>query len=180
MAEPLTDAAVEQRLARLDDLLGKLEEIPGATAAMALEAAQALTEVYGTALARVVERASPALLDAFDRDELLRHLLVLHDLHPLPVEERISRALDRVRPYLHSHGGDVELVSIVDGVVRVLFTGHCDGCTSSAATMESAIREAVLAMAPEVERVEAEPATAAPHPAPLISVDSLLRKPSAV
>src|SRR5690348_2162392 len=105
----LDDAAVEELLVRLDDLLGRLENIPGATAALALEAVQALTQVYGEALARIVDVASPAVLETFDRDELLRHLMVLHDLHPHPVEERVLHALDRVRPYLNSHGGDVTL-----------------------------------------------------------------------
>jgi Fe-S cluster biogenesis protein NfuA len=173
----LDDAAVEELLVRLDDLLGRLENIPGATAALALEAVQALTQVYGEALARIVDVASPAVLETFDRDELLRHLMVLHELHPHPVEERVLHALDRVRPYLNSHGGDVTLVSVAGGVARVALTGHCDGCTSSTTTMETAIREAVLAIAPELERVEAEPATAPAHPAPVISVDSLLRRP---
>jgi Fe-S cluster biogenesis protein NfuA len=176
MAE-LDDVAVEERLARLDDVLGQLERIPGATAALALEAVQALTEVYGAALARVVDVASPAVLESFDRDELLRHLMVLHGLHPHPVEHRVQAALDRVRPYLNSHGGDVTLVSVADGVARVALSGHCDGCTSSTTTMETAIRDAVLAVAPELEGVEAEPATAQPHPAPVIAVDSLLRRP---
>lgn len=177
MADRLDDAEVESRLARLDDVLGQLERIPGATAALAIEVVQMLTEVYGTALGRIVDVAPPEVLEVFDRDELLRHLLVLHDLHPHPLEQRVGEALDRVRPYLHSHGGDVSLVSIADGVARVAFTGHCDGCTSSTETMQNAIRDAVLAMAPELDRVEAEPATAPEHPAPtVIPVDSLLAR----
>jgi Fe-S cluster biogenesis protein NfuA len=179
MAEPELDA----RVARLDDLLGRLEQTPGATATLALEAVQALTEVYGAALARVVDVAPPALLEAYDRDELLRHLLVLHDLHPHPVDERVRAALDRVRPYLHSHGGDVTFLGIEGDVARVRFTGHCDGCTSSTETMTAVLRDAVLAVAPELTAVDAEPATAAPHPAPahtapVIPVDALLRRPA--
>jgi Fe-S cluster biogenesis protein NfuA len=179
MAEPLDEAAVEARLVRLDEVLGRLEHTPGATAGLALEAVQALTEVYGTALARMVDLAPPPLLDAYDRDVLLRHLMVLHDVHPHPLEQRVHSALDSVRPYLHSHGGDVTLVSIADGVVRVAFTGHCDGCTSSTETMADAIRTAVLAVAPELDRVEAEATSAAPHPPPVIPVDSLLHRPVA-
>jgi Fe-S cluster biogenesis protein NfuA len=176
----MDDQEVEQRLARVDELLGQLEQIPGATAAMALETVQAVTEVYGAALSRVLDRASPAVLEAFDRDELLRHLLVLHGLHPQPVEQRIEAALDRVRPYVHSHGGEVTLVGIAGGVATVSMSGNCDGCASSAATLESAVSEAILAVAPELERVEALASTAPPHPAPVISVESLLRKPSTV
>ena len=178
MAEAFGNANVEARLARLDELLAQLERTPGATAALAIEAVQALGEVYGTALARVVDLAPGSLLDAYDRDELLRHLMVLHDLHPHPVEQRVREALDRVRPYMESHGGDVELVSVLDGVARIVFTGHCDGCTSSTETMTAVVREAVLSAAPELADVEAEPATAPPHPAPVIAVESLLRRPA--
>lgn len=178
MADPLGAAAVEARLAHLDAVLAQLEQTPGATAALGLDAVRALTEVYGTALGRMVDLAPPPLVEAYDRDELLRHLMVLHDLHPHPVEQRVARALDGVRPYLNSHGGDVSLMGIDAGVAHVVFTGHCDGCTSSTETMTTVIRDAVLAAAPELQRVEAEAATAAPHPAPVISVDSLLRRPA--
>lgn len=178
MAE-LDDAAVEARLARLDEVLGQLELVPGATAALGVEAVQALSQVYGEALARVLDMVAgtPALLEAFDRDELLRHLMVLHGLHPRPLAERVEAALERVRPYLRSHGGDVSLVGVTGDVARVVLTGHCDGCSSSTATMQTAISEAVLAVAPELARVEAEPATAPAHPAPVIAADSLLRRP---
>ena len=176
----LDDAAVEQRLARLDELLSQLEQIPGATAALGLAAVQELTEVYGTALSRILAAAAgvPSLLAAFDSDELLRNLMILHGLHPLPVTDRVNRALDQVRPYLHSHGGDVTLLAVADGVARVAFTGHCDGCTSSASTMQAVIRDAVLGVAPELDRVEAEPARAPAHPAPVIPIEALLRRPA--
>ena len=189
MADPpaarLDDAAVEGRLAALDDLLGRLDQVPGATAALGVECVTLVSEVYGEALARAIDiaAAAPQLRDAFDRDELLRHLMVLHRLHPSPLAERVAGALERVRPYLHSHGGDVELVGIEAGpdgmVARVAFTGHCDGCSSSQATMESAIRDALLSAAPELREVEAMPATRPAHPAPLIATESLLRRPVA-
>ena len=72
---------------------------------------QALLDLYGEGLARIVDvavatTAAAALAD----DELVAHLLLLHGLHPVPVEERVRGALDEVRPYLESHGGDVELL----------------------------------------------------------------------
>src|SRR5215831_5219061 len=91
----LDDAAVEQRLAHLDDILGQLERIPGRTAELALEVADTLAEVYGEALARMCGHVGG--LDALCRDELLRHLLVLHHLHPEPTEVRVAEALDDLR-----------------------------------------------------------------------------------
>jgi Fe-S cluster biogenesis protein NfuA len=188
-APGLADEQVRQRLSRIDELLGQLEadSFPAADTAMA--AIEALTEVYGTAIARMVALASgyPRLIAVIDGDELLHHLMILHGVHPQPVAERVARALDEVRPYLRSHGGEVELAAIDGGVARVRLSGSCDGCASSAATLEQAVTSVVLAAAPELTGVErvATPggghaaATASrPHSAPLIPAESLLRKPA--
>ncbi|MEU9386197.1 NifU family protein, partial [Streptomyces sp. NPDC048279] len=80
MADPgrLDGRAVEARLARLDTLLEGLESAPGPTGGPAVEAVRLLTEVYGEALARVLDRADAALAGQLFDDELLDHLLVLH------------------------------------------------------------------------------------------------------
>ena len=151
MADRLTGQDVEHRLALLDDLLGRLEQIPGATAALGLDATRALAEVYGEALARLMDLLAdqPQARQAAAADELVGHLLVLHGIHPEPVAERVTRALDRMRPALH--GGDVQLAGIDDGVARIQLTGA--GCASSAGPVELAVREAVLAVAPELSEV---------------------------
>ena len=61
-----------------------------------------------------------------------------------------------MRPYLGSHGGDVELLCVEDGVARVRLGGTCEGCPSSAVTLQNAIEAAILKAAPDVERIEAE------------------------
>lgn len=188
-APVLADEEVRQRLSRIDALLGQLEADSGPAADTAMAAIEALTEVYGTAMARMVALASgyPQLIAAFDGDELLHHLMILHGVHPLPVAERVAKALEEVRPYLRSHGGEVELAAIDGGVARVRLSGSCDGCASSAATLKQAVASVVLAAAPELTGVEqvATPgdgyaAAAAPQTrsAPLIPAESLLRKPA--
>ena len=73
-----------------------------------------LSELYGGGLARMMEIVrkgrsadTEKLFDRFAADDLVASLLLLHDLHPEDTESRILRALERVRPYLGSHGGDV-------------------------------------------------------------------------
>lgn len=179
----LSDGEVQERISRLDSLLERLEAAAGPTAEIAVQAVQALTEVYGTALARVVTRASgaPRVMSSLLDDELLYHLLILHGIHPEPVEKRVARALDDIRPYIRSHGGEVELVDIRDGVAHVRLSGSCQGCASSATTLEHAVTESVLTVAPELTGVAAAPAPAGQQRSPaLIPVDSLLRKPSAL
>ena len=89
---------------------------------------------------------------------------------------RVEQALDSVRPYLGSHGGDVELLEVTaDGVVRLRLLGSCDGCASSAVTLKLAVEGAIEAAAPEIIGIEVETAPRAPQSTagPVISVDSL-------
>ena len=66
----------------------------------------------------------------------------------MPVRERVLGALDEVRPYLATHGGGVELLDVSDGVVRLRLEGSCNGCPSSALTLQSAVDEAIMRAAP--------------------------------
>ena len=120
-----------------------------------------LTELYGAALERMVAIAgesAPELVGRFAADELVASLMLVHGLHPHGVERRIEDALDSVRPYLGSHGGDVTLLEVVDGAegmtVRLQFAGSCKSCPSSAVTLEFAVEDAVRAAAPEITTIE--------------------------
>ena len=70
-----------------------------------------VVELYGAGLERIVaavgDQAGPRLVDRRFTDDLVASLLLVHGLHPHDVHRRVSDALDRVRPYLGSHGGDV-------------------------------------------------------------------------
>jgi Fe-S cluster biogenesis protein NfuA len=169
----LDEVTVRERLAWLDELLAQVEAIPGPAGELALDAVSALAEVYGEALARAVEHASgtPAVLAALTADELLGHLLVLHRIHPDPLEQRVRRALDALRPALRERGGDVELAGIDQDVARVRLS--ISGCSS--AGVEDAVREAVLAAAPELSEVQCLPPERDPAFIPLTTV---LRKPA--
>jgi Fe-S cluster biogenesis protein NfuA/nitrite reductase/ring-hydroxylating ferredoxin subunit len=137
---------LDERVAQVERLLDEVDE-------SGVELVQALLDMYGEGLRRILTKVDAAVLVD---DELVSHLLLLHDLHPVPVEDRVREALESVRPYLESHGGDVELVEVEDGVVRVRLSGSCNGCPSSTMTLKLAIEDAIQRMAPEVERVEAE------------------------
>jgi len=151
----LDETAVAERLSRLDRLLEQIESAPGPMTGAAIEAVQALTEVYGEALARVLDQADTGLVDRMAGDELIGHLLVLHGIHPEPPERRAARAVDALRPAVRERGGDVELAGVAEGVAQVRLAAK--GCGSSSAALEEAVREAVLSMAPELSGVERAP-----------------------
>jgi Fe-S cluster biogenesis protein NfuA/nitrite reductase/ring-hydroxylating ferredoxin subunit len=177
----LDDQGLQERVARMETLLGEIESLTDPNArSKAAEMAQVLLELYGEGLARMMEvvaqgEKSERAFEAFAEDELVSHLLLLHGLHPLDVETRVVRALEEVRPYLQSHGGNVELLGIEEGVARVRMEGSCDGCPSSAVTLKLAIEEAVLKAAPDLEGIEAENVTE-PKPAPTFVAGPTLRK----
>jgi Fe-S cluster biogenesis protein NfuA/nitrite reductase/ring-hydroxylating ferredoxin subunit len=165
----LDDQELRERVGRIETLLEEIEsfEDPEARARTA-EMVQTLLELYGEGLGRIVESVgrlgSEDLKDELLGDELISHLLLLHGLHPVDVETRVLGALDEVRPYLESHGGNVQFLGIGDGVARVRLVGSCDGCPSSTMTLKLAIEEAVQKAAPELEGVEAEGLAQAPKP----------------
>jgi Fe-S cluster biogenesis protein NfuA/nitrite reductase/ring-hydroxylating ferredoxin subunit len=158
---------------RIEELLERLEALPDPAARdVALETVQALLELYGEGLGRIVEAVGPEQARTLAGDELVEHLLLLHGIHPVGVEARVREALDGVRPYLGSHGGDVELLGVEDGVARIRMQGSCEGCPASAATVKLAIEDAVLKAAPDVDRVEAE-GGGEPAPPPLLQIEMI-------
>ena len=122
------------------------------------ELVTAIIELYGEGLARIVDLVSEdeALLRALAQDSVIGSLLLIHDLYPVPLETRVQEALASVRPYMESHGGDVELLRLEDGIAHLRLVGHCHGCPASAATLELAIKEAIDDAAPDLLGLEVE------------------------
>jgi Fe-S cluster biogenesis protein NfuA/nitrite reductase/ring-hydroxylating ferredoxin subunit len=177
----LDDQELQERVARMETLLEEIETLSDPNArSKAAEVVGLLLELYGEGLARVMEMVAQGndrerIFEALAEDELVSHLLLLHGLHPLDVETRVVQALEEVRPYLQSHGGNVELLGVEEGVARLRLQGSCSGCPSSTMTLKLAIEEAVMKAAPDLERIEAEGVTE-PKPAPTFVAGPTLRK----
>ncbi len=72
----------------------------------------------------------------------------------MSLEERVQEILDKLRPYIQRDGGDVELVEIDNGIVRVRLLGACGSCPSSTITLKAGIERALMEEIPEVQEVE--------------------------
>jgi len=70
------------------------------------------------------------------------------------MRDKIEKALDRIRPALQADGGDVELVDVTDGVVKVKLTGACGGCPMSQMTLKMGIERQLKKDVPEVKEVQ--------------------------
>ena len=161
-----------EQVARVEGLLEELEGVSDPLArAKATEVVQALLDLYGEGFERIVEvvaghDSEGSMADSLAGDELVSHLLLLHGLHHVPVEQRVRGALEGVRPYLESHGGNVELLGVEGGVARLALEGSCSGCPSSAMTLKLAIEKAIHEAAPDIDEVVADGAVAEASPSP--------------
>ncbi|MFC0597842.1 NifU family protein [Streptomyces palmae] len=179
---PWDDEQARTRVARTEELLTGLDSLPdGLAAARAQAALEALVALYGECLARVVDLAGATggeqgagLLRRLAEDELIGHLLLVHDLHPDPVPVRARRAVRELAEELSARGADLEVLELTDTAVRVRLTGGGCGCAAGSPELEQLVREGIAHRAPELERVTVETAPAAPA-RPLIPVDALLK-----
>jgi Fe-S cluster biogenesis protein NfuA/nitrite reductase/ring-hydroxylating ferredoxin subunit len=167
--------------ARIDTLIDASSSGGTVARERAEELVRLVADLYGGGLERLLDILYEAghlgddVLEALAADELVSSLLVVHGLHPYDVNQRVERALESVRPYLGSHGGDVELLEVTDDdVVRLRLLGSCDGCPSSSVTLKLAVEGAIEAAAPEIARIEVE--EAAPEPAGAVIPVASLRQ----
>jgi Fe-S cluster biogenesis protein NfuA len=165
MAEQKT---FEERIGRVEELIASVESWPDAKVReTALELVQTLMDFHGAGISQMMEltaaagAAGYAIFDGFEKDDLVSNLLMLYGVHPVPLEDRIDRAIDSVRPSLNLHEGDVEVLSILGGVVTLRLKGSCNGCPSSALTLKHTIEEAIYTAAPDVTAIEVEGSVAA-------------------
>jgi len=99
------------------------------------------------------EAAAAALREAV-RDPLVYQVLRFHGIVKEPLEHRVARALDEVRPMLARHGGDVELVAVkLPDTVEVRLVGSCQSCPSSGETLSEGVEKAIKALCPEITTV---------------------------
>ncbi|MDQ3094429.1 MAG: NifU family protein [Actinomycetota bacterium] len=186
MAE--TEAAVSrsEQLRATGERIDALLDASSSGGVVARERAEELVrlvaDLYGAGLERVLTIVDDSghldddVLAALAADDVVASLLLVHGLHPYDVTTRVEQALEGVRPYLGSHGGDVELLEVSDeGVVRLRLLGSCDGCPSSSVTLKLAVEGAIEAAAPEITTIQVDDPTEDTSVAvgPVISIDSL-------
>ncbi len=158
-----------RRSDRIEELVSRVETCGDpAMRAVAQELLQAVIELHGVALDRILEAVAELpygerAIERMAEDDMVSNVLSLHGIHPVSLETRVTAALEATRPYLKSHGGDVELTSIAEGTVHVKLRGTCGSCSSSAETLKSTVESAIYDIAPEVVTVISESVVAAPH-----------------
>jgi Fe-S cluster biogenesis protein NfuA len=153
---------LRRQMQRIDELVQTLDALddPNARAA-ARELFQTLLSFHRGGLDRLLEivrqsEQGGAIAAECARDDLVSGVLLLHGLHPVALETRVRQALRLVQPVVRGHGGDLELISLVGGRIRLRLLGPC---SLSAEALEHALEEAFSALAPDAEGIEMEEVT---------------------
>ncbi|HLX45439.1 MAG TPA: NifU family protein [Bryobacteraceae bacterium] len=147
----------QQRLQSIETLLGEIESAADPSLRSNVqELVQTVMDLHGAGIERMLEliRASgdagETMVQKLGRDELVSSLLVLYGLHPVSLEGRVSQALDKVGPKLRAREGDVELLRVEEGAVRLRLHANGHGCGSTAEALKEMVEEAIYQTAPDV------------------------------
>lgn len=158
----------ERRARRIDAATHAVERIVDAGERdAARELAAAVEDLHESVLRTLVgrlredARGRELLYELVDDPEVYAALAKAGIVKPT-LAMRALQVLDGVRPYLTSHNGDVELVSIDDGVAVVRLLGACQGCGSSTETLRDSVAQALLDHLPELREVREAPPDGAP------------------
>ncbi len=159
-----TDLDPQGLAGRIEELLEGITTDGGPTVGHAAEElVRVLMRFYGSGLEQMVSivraGAGDTIVHRMAADPLVAGLLALHDLHPVPVEQRLAHAMDTARRRLGSHGSGVTLGDIDDdGMVHVLVDGG--GCGMD--TIKDLVATSISELAPEVAGVVFDAAPAGP------------------
>jgi Fe-S cluster biogenesis protein NfuA/nitrite reductase/ring-hydroxylating ferredoxin subunit len=171
--EPLDDEVSElnRQSEHIQQLIEGIEKLPDPNAKkMIEECIQEILGFYGKGLEKILkiisEGNSSASKDIYNDlidDSFVNGLLLIHDLHPLDLKTRLYKALDKVKPYMDSHGGSVEIVSVENGIAKLKLAGNCKGCPSSSSTLELGIRQSIEEYCPDLLGLDVEGITEIPN-----------------
>jgi Fe-S cluster biogenesis protein NfuA/nitrite reductase/ring-hydroxylating ferredoxin subunit len=154
----------------IEDLIGKIAAFPDLQARDLLqECLQSVLMLHEEGLSRMMQliknagAAGREVSDALLRDKLVRGLLLIYSLHPVSLEKRLREALEKVGPYMQSHGGNVELIALENGHARLRLEGTGKSCPPSPVNMELAVRQAVEEACPDLLGFDVEGAATTGH-----------------
>lgn len=171
----MPDHTIAQVSQRLDHLVHTFEHHPDPRVrAGVLELLELVDTLHRSGLQRLVstlQACAPLQYEELLDDPAVQALLLLYDLAPLSPVEQAELALEQVRPYVASHGGAIEVVDVIDGVVHVQLRGSCRGCAGSEMTLRQLVETTLREQMPEVRGVEAH--SAPPLPGGFIPLEAV-------
>jgi Fe-S cluster biogenesis protein NfuA len=161
----------QQRTEQIEKLLQEVASFSDPHARTTTETlVQVLLDMYGDALTRLLElteqsdQTGEALIETFVRDDLLNALFLLHGLHPVSLEARITRAIADLQPYLKSQKAAVELLKVEEDIAYLSLQGGCSSCAASSGTLRQTVESMIYKAVPDLGVLHIEEVTGASSP----------------
>ena len=154
------DKDFRAKIQRIGELVGDLDNIADAEARASAKAlVQLVMDLHAAGFERVMEivakdgEPGQRVIDNLGGDPLVSSLLVLYNLHPLDFKTRVLKAVESVQPRVRKGGGELEMLVISNGMVRLHLsvTGH--GCSSTGKTLKTMVEDALYEAAPDLEQL---------------------------
>jgi hypothetical protein len=149
-----------ERIQEIGRLVAGLDNITDEPARKsARELVQLVMELHGLGIERMMEliysqgAEGAEIIDRLGADRTVGSLLVLHGLHPEPVETRVQQAIEQLTREFRKQEVEVQLLGVEDSNVRVLARMSAHACGSTAGAVRTSIEEAVYAAAPEISLI---------------------------
>lgn len=153
--------SVEVLTGRIDEILREIRDMDFTDYQLKkiMELKKAIEDFHEDALRKLVkivrstDEGKKLMLEAIE-DPSVYAMLLLHGIIKQNLYTKVAAVMEEIRPYLNSHGGNIELEKIEGNVVYVRMQGACSGCSLSAVTLKNGVEEAIKTRVPEIERVE--------------------------
>jgi Fe-S cluster biogenesis protein NfuA len=159
----MNNAEFQAQSQRIEQLVQRASALQDTEARnIALELMQSLMDLHGAVLSRIVERlaqsgdAGASSLAKLGSDPLVCGLLVLYGIHPVSLEDRVKRAIEKLGPELRKQAASIKLLNLADCVVHVKIETQSHGLASSPEKLKTAVEHAILEAAPEVVEIVTE------------------------
>ena len=170
------EESFEEIAKRVDEALEAVDKLGDDSAKKAAQDLKtAVEDLHRSGLVTIVRKLKSedvtreALLELVEQPEV-RTLFTIHGIIKQDINVQITKVLEYVRPYMQSHGGDVEYVGFENGVAKVRMMGACNGCSQSAVTLREGVEEALVDNVDDVSSVEVVPNEPAPA---LVQIESI-------
>lgn len=159
-------SSLEELLGRMEELLAAIDELEPSAKNIVFEMLDGVDTLHRLALGRLAQGIDVEVLERLRGDDPTVAWLL--DVYGIGVDQRAAtdRALETILPYVHSHGGQVEVLDVTDGVVQLRMGGACSGCSASAVTITETVDHALREHVPGFRRVEVEEEPGPSHPPP--------------
>lgn len=173
---------IQDTFMRIGEIAQELEQHPDSVVRdKVFELLDWVEAFHREAVVRIVQMLPFESVEQLHGDPVVHHLLdtyIEDDEAPEDLDALIDEALNEIRPYVHSHGGEMEALNVdkESGVVQLRLMGSCHGCPSSSVTLTEGVEKILKQNWPGFRKLEVEGGDEGAEPKKLLQINSMRKK----